>query len=165
MYKYLVLFLLISFGAMARNAEMVAEYGNWKLYYYNDYNDKVCYIRSTPVLDEGKYNQRGDIYMTITSRPNIDSFDVVGFNAGYVFEKGVDATIKVGSSTINKLFAKDDMLWAVNSDADKEIVDLMQKGQRMIVEGANDDGIKTVDTYSLNGFNEAYRAMSARCER
>ena len=39
----------------------------------------------------------------------------------------------------------------------------MKRGSRMIVNGTSAKGTKTKDTYSLNGFSSAYKAISNKC--
>jgi hypothetical protein len=40
----------------------------------------------------------------------------------------------------------------------------MKRGEKMIVEGYSARGTKTKDTYSLAGFSNAYKAISAKCK-
>jgi hypothetical protein len=39
----------------------------------------------------------------------------------------------------------------------------MRKGDKMIVHGESSRGTQTKDTYSLKGFSQAYKAISAKC--
>ena len=148
---------------VAAHPSLIGEYGDWTAYYYRDNAGPVCYMASTPKKDEGKYSKRGDIYVVVTHRPNEKSYDVVNINAGYPYKTNSEAELKIGAKTFN-LFTNGDKAWAMTSEKDKEIVAAMKRGSRMIVNGTSAKGTKTKDTYSLNGFSSAYKAISNKCK-
>ena len=137
MKKFLFLIGLAYFCGICRaNAaapQMIGEYDDWVAYYYRDSAGPVCYMASTPKKDEGKYSRRGDIYAVITHRPNEKSFDVLNINAGYTYKPDSKVTIKIGAKTFDRLFTSGDKAWAVSEKVDKEIVDAMKRGSRMVV--------------------------------
>lgn len=169
MKKIAALVCLGLFGfvtAVQANApKLLGEFNDWSAYFYEDGKNVVCYMASTPVKDEGKYTQRGNIYVVITHRPAEKSFDVVNFVAGYTYKKDANVTVKIGKTAINRMFVDRDKAWAINEKVDKELVDAMKKGERMIVDGVSSKGTATKDTYSLSGFTAAYRAISAKCPK
>ena len=120
-------------------------------------------MASTPKKDEGKYTKRGDIYVVVTHRPNEKSYDVVNVNAGYPYKRSTEAELKIGAKTFS-LFTDGDKAWATTPAEDKAIVEAMKRGSRMIVNGTSAKGTKTKDTYSLNGFSAAYKAISNKCK-
>ncbi len=151
-------------SASAAAPQVLGEYGDWVAYYYRDSSGAVCYMASTPKKDEGKYTKRGDIYAVVTHRPNEKSFDVVNFNAGYTYKSGAKVEVKIGAQTFDKLFTSGDKAWATSEKTDKEMVAAMKRGSRMVVHGVSSKGTQTKDTYSLNGFSSAYRAISNKCK-
>lgn len=157
-----LLFPRISFAA---TQQMIGEYDDWVAYYHKDAGGIVCYMASAPKRDEGKYTKRGDIYAVVTHRPGEKSFDVVNFVAGYTFKPGSKVTVKIGKTTISRLFTSEDKAWAVSDKVDKELVNAMKKGERMIVHGVSSKGTNTKDTYSLAGFTGAYKAISSKCKK
>ena len=162
---FIVLAILLGVqDAKAAAPQVLGEYGDWVAYYYRDSAGAVCYMASTPKKDEGKYTKRGDIYAIVTHRPNEKSFDVVNFNAGYDFKSGASFKVKIGAQTFDKMFTSGDKAWAVNEKTDKEMVAAMKRGSRMVVHGVSSRGTNTKDTYSLNGFVSAYRAISNKCK-
>ena len=161
-FNLLALFCGI-FSVNAAEQKLIGEYGDWLAYYYRDSAGPVCYMASTPKKDEGKYTKRGDIYVVVTHRPNEKSYDVVNVNAGYKYKPNSETEIKVGAQTF-KLFVSDDKAWTMSAKDDKEIVAAMKRGSRMIVNGTSSKGTKTKDTYSLNGFTSAYKAISNKCK-
>lgn len=166
MKKFLVLlFVCFSASAQAAAPELIGEYNDWSAYFYKDGKNLVCYMASSPKKDEGKYSSRGSIYAVITHRPTDKSFDVVNFVAGYTYKPGANVVVKIGKTTINRMFVDKDKAWAINEKVDKELVEAMKKGERMIVDGESSKGTPTKDTYSLSGFGAAYKAISAKCRR
>ncbi len=167
MKKCMFFSLLALFGnvlcANAAEQKLIGEYGDWTAYYYRDNAGPVCYIASTPKKDEGRYTKRGDIYVVVTHRPNEKSYDVVNVNAGYKYKPNSETELKVGAQTF-KLFVSDDKAWAMSTKDDKDIVNAMKRGSRMIINGTSAKGTKTKDTYSLNGFTSAYKAISNKCK-
>lgn len=158
------LFSMLFVSSASAAPTLIGEYDDWVAYYYKDANGMVCYAASTPKKDEGKYTKRGDIYTVITHRPKEKSFDVVNFVAGYTFQPDSKVVVKIGNKTIDRLFTSGDKAWAVSDRIDKDLVDSMKKGERMIVHGTSAKGNTTKDTYSLSGFGSAYKAISAKCK-
>lgn len=167
MKKHLILSLLGILGyitnAVSAEQSLLGEYGDWIAYYYRDSAGPVCYMASTPKKDEGKYTKRGDIYVVVTHRPNEKSYNVVNVNAGYPYKRNSETQLKIGAQTFN-LFTSGDKAWAMTSQDDKNIVEAMKRGSRMIVNGTSSKGTKTKDTYSLSGFSSAYKAISNKCK-
>lgn len=162
-----VLFALFSTDlAQASSPKVLGEYGDWIAYYYRESSGPVCYMASTPKKDEGKYSSRGEIYVVVTHRPNEKSFDVVTVNAGYTYKPSAPVEIKIGAKTFgeDELFTNGNKAWAVNSETDKKIVDAMKRGSRMIINGTSSKGTFTKDTYSLDGFSSAYKAITNKCK-
>lgn len=158
--------LVSSFGVANASSTptTLGEYTDWIAYSYKDASGTVCYMASTPKKDEGKYTKRGDIYVVITHRPKEKSYGVVNFVAGYDYKPSAPVTVKIGRKTIDKIFTDGDKAWAISDDVDKDLVDTMKKGDRMIVSGTSSKGTLTKDTYSLRGFSAAYKAISAKCK-
>ena len=167
MKKYLFLSCLALLGwigtAQAEAPKVLGEYGDWIAYYYRDKAGPVCYMASTPKKDEGKYAKRGDIYVVVTHRPNEKSFNVVNVNAGYTYKVNSEAEMKIGTQTFS-LFTNGDTAWAMTPEQDESIVAAMKRGSRMIINGTSFRNTKTKDTYSLNGFSSAYKAISNKCK-
>lgn len=163
-YVYFLLAATFSLPAFADTVPTeIGEFKDWTAYSYQEGNNTVCYMASTPKKEEGNYKTRGDIYAVVTHRPADKSYNVVNFVSGYPFKKGSNVVVKIGTTSFNNLFTSGDNAWAPDSVTDKKLVDTMKRGERMIVEGISSRGTKTKDTYSLAGFTGAYNAISAKC--
>lgn len=167
MKKYVSLFLALTIATptFAGGAPIeIGQFKDWTAYTYKEGKNQVCYMASTPKKDEGNYKARGDIYAIITHRPADKSYDVVNFVAGYPYKSGSKVVVKIGTTTFNNLFTNGDNAWAPDNTTDKKLVNTMKRGEKMIVEGYSARGTKTKDTYSLAGFSNAYKAISAKCK-
>ena len=167
MKKYVILCVMVLASFQVKANSLPTElgvYGDWTAYSYKEGKNTVCYMASTPKKDEGNYKKRGDIYAVVTHRPADKTYNVVNFVAGYDYKKNSNVTVKIGTTTFHNLFTSGDNAWAPDAKTDKKLVDAMKRGQRMIVEGTSSRGTKTKDTYSLAGFTNAYRAISAKCK-
>ena len=163
---FVSVFNVFAFSAAPVSAaapQPIGEYDDWAAYYHKDSSGIVCYMASTPKKDEGKYTKRGDIYAVVTHRPAEKSFDVVNFVAGYTYKPDSPVVVKIGTKSFKKLFTSGDKAWAVSDRVDRELVEGMKRGERMIVTGTSAKGTDTKDTYSLAGFSSAYKAISAKC--
>ncbi len=171
MKKYLLILvasLFLSSNVQAASSitpKQIGEYDDWVAYYYQDSSGLTCYMASTPKRDEGKYTKRGNIYTVVTHRPSDKSYDVVNITAGYTYKPESKVEIKIGNQTFDKLFVSGDKAWATSDKTDREIVAAMKRGTRMIVKGVSSKGTVTKDTYSLAGFSQAYKAISAKCKK
>ena len=144
--SFVLLGLLFPGISFAATQQMIGEYDDWVAYYHKDAGGIVCYMASAPKRDEGKYTKRGDIYAVVTHRPGEKSFDVVNFVAGYTFKPGSKVTVKIGKTTISRLFTSEDKAWAVSDKVDKELVNAMK-----II---NTNGIIVKTIIPINGKNK-----------
>ena len=55
--------------------------------------------------------------------------------AGYMYKRDAKVVVKIGKTTIDKMFVDKDKAWAVSEKVDRELVEAMKKGERMIVTG------------------------------
>ncbi len=167
MKKNIICLLSLFFISTANASSLptqIGQYGDWTAYSYMEGKNIVCYMASTPKKDEGNYTVRGDIYAIVTHRPSEKSYDVVNFIAGYNYKNNSNVVVKIGDTAFNSMFTSGDNAWALDSSTDKKLVASMKRGERMYVEGISFKGTKTKDTYSLSGFSNAYRAISAKCK-
>ena len=58
-----------------------------------------------------------------------------------------------------KMFTKDSTAWASDSRTDRQIVQSMRAGDKLVVNGVSSKGTKTKDTYSLSGFTASHNCL------
>lgn len=156
----LVVITMLSIAMPAQAQEFVASYGNWWVFNMIQNNAKTCYIASAPIHKTGNYSKRGEPHLMITSRgPNADE---VSAYVGYPLKLNVEAKIEIDDKPF-KLFTEDERIWAYSEQQDRNLVNLLKKGDRALVRGISQRNSFSIDTYSLKGFSMAYNKMKAVC--
>jgi len=155
-------FLAAGFPAVAQDVKVLSTSGKWTAYTYQEDGKSVCYVASKPIKSEGNYKTRGEVLMLVTHRPAENANDVVSVVAGYSYQTDSDATVQVGPRKFN-FFTFGERAWARDAQTDKAVVQVMIKGNSMSVRGNSSRGTPTVDTYSLQGFGAAYKAIGDSC--
>lgn len=156
-----VLFSGLSAVAFAAHPKLITQHGKWSAYELEEGKDKVCYMVSQPIKEEGKYSKRGKVYAMVTHRPAEKSYNVVSFHAGYSFTPGDTAKVTVGKKDF-KLFTENETAWAEN-DMDGAIVEEIRRGSKLIINGKSARKTATKDTYSLTGSSVVLKAMDKAC--
>ena len=159
-----VLALLIALAPqmVAAQARVIGEHRQWITFEFDEEGNRVCYMASRPVKEEGNYTRRGDVYALVTHRPALGSFGVVSFVAGYTFRENEPVTVVIDGDQRFTLFSVDDNAWAEDAD-DPRLVDAMKAGVELVVQGTSSRGTLTTDTYSLLGFTAAFNEISRSC--
>lgn len=145
------------------SAKQIGTFKDWSAHAEGKAKSRTCWIYSEPVKDEGKYKQRGRIYMLVTHRPGEKTTNQVQFTAGYTFKKGSSVRVAIGGKKF-ELFTNGDTAWARNSKDDRALVAAMRGGAKMIVTGQSSRGTRTKDTYSLSGITAAHKAIGKACK-
>jgi len=141
----------------------LGSYKDWDAYTTRESGKLVCYMGAVPTKSVGKYSKRGQTFLLITHRPNEKSINVISLRAGYTFKKSSEVEMTIGKLTF-KLFTTNKWAFAENASIDKKLVTAMIRGATLTVRGVSSRGTKTTDTYSLDGFTAAYRAIGKACK-
>lgn len=149
-------------AAHAQQIKTLGTYSKWVAYSFQDAGKQVCYAASKPIKSEGAYKGRDEIVVQVTHRPGDRATDVVSFVAGYTFKPDADVNVAVAARRFD-LFTVEDRAWARDAKTDQEIVQAFIKGNSMVVKGVSSRGTPTTDTYSLQGFGAAYKAIGEVC--
>ena len=146
----------------ASEPRQIGAFGDWSAHTFEDNGHKVCFMSSQPKKDEGKYKKRGEIFAFITHWAGDNAKNVFSVSAGYTYQSGSDVTVKIDDKSFT-LFTKGEMAWTKDQDTDNAITEALLKGSKMVIKGKSLRGTPTVDTYSLKGSADAYRAIGAEC--
>jgi hypothetical protein len=159
---FLILALLAAGNAEATETRPLGMHGQWSAYTFMEDGNKVCYMASQPVKAEGNYTRRGDIFALITHRPAEGTENVFSYITGYTYKPGSDVTITIGSKKFT-LFTQDDTAWTPDPETDKELVEAIRAGSRMVIRGTSNRGTLTTDTFSLKGSAATHNLISQKC--
>ncbi|SDG36602.1 invasion associated locus B family protein [Roseospirillum parvum] len=148
--------------ASATEVERIGVFGSWSAYTYQEQGNKVCYMASRPLSSQGDYTKRGDVFMLVSHRPGDGAFDVVNMVAGYPYADGVDVEVEVGDGTFS-LYTEGDRAWTRTETDDRRLTQAIAYGKTLRVRGLSSRGTETLDTFSLRGSLDAYKAISKAC--
>jgi hypothetical protein len=149
-------------AAPQTNGGHLGTFDDWEA--YRDAREGFCYAGSKPLKQEGRYSQRGDAFVLVTHRPKEKSFDVVSFEAGYVYKDGSEVTVTIGPQSFT-LFGQGEQAWARDGNGDAQLMKAMRAGSALVVKGTSSRGTATIDTYSLKGVSAALDAITKACPR
>ena len=163
--KTIVLFLSMTLGFTALNAQEIKKIGkfkDWETIVVTDDASKLCFAQSKPVLQSPKNNIR-EARLFISFRPLEKISDEVSITSGYEYNVQNTILAKSGKNKIKFDISKDNFAWIANNKVEKKMISVMKKGSRIMVTGYNKSGSQTIDHYSLMGFTKAYNSAKKNC--
>ncbi len=154
--------VVVALPAFAQEPQLIGTFTSWSAYKLTENGNKVCYMISKPVADEGNYTQRGDIYALVTHRPAENTTNVFSYMSGYPYKGESEVDVVIDDRKFG-LFTHEETAWAPDSNTDGQIVSAIQSGTQMVVKGESIRGTQTTDTFSLKGSTAAHKAISTEC--
>lgn len=139
-----------------------SEQEKWHTFFYVENGNRVCFMASQPLREEGEYTRRGDVFVHITHRPAEGSRDVVSITTGYTFETESIVDVRIGNDDF-RLLTHQDTAWSPNEETDRALIQAMRGGANMVVSGTSERGTATSDTYTLMGFTAAHNELLEAC--
>ena len=139
---------------------------NWCAGEHKGNESKSCIMISSPISEKGNppYKSRGTVLATIYHMPSEGNNRVIYITTGYTYKKDTIVTIKIDQNKEHEFnIIEDDSAFSDDDNVDKQIIDQMEKGNKMKVVGSSSRGTKTTDIYSLVGFSAAYTYISNLC--
>lgn len=148
--------------APAQALERLGDFKDWSAFTSGEGGNRVCFMSSQPLRDEGNYTNRGSIYTFVTHRPGEGRVGEVNVKPGYTYQEGSFVDVSVDGTEF-RMVTQGGNAWPHDPETDKKLIQAMIKGSTMIVRGTSSRGTLTTDTYSLLGFTNAYEAISNAC--
>lgn len=146
----------------APDPKPLGTFGAWTAFAYTEGRDKVCYALGRPKDSEPKAAKRDEIYITVTHRSLNKVRGEVGVYVGYPLKEKSSVDVAVGMAKFT-LFVKDDSAWTPEAKLDRALAEAMAAGRTMTVKGTSARGTATTDTYDLQGFRQALKAIDTAC--
>lgn len=160
----LVLAALLTCPSMAdaQTPYSLGSYTDWNVWELNENGQKICYIVSKPKKQTGTYTRRGKPAILVTRRPGPQVTDEVSVQPGYTYLEGSSVGVSVGQNQFT-MFTRGAHAWTKDQTEDRALIDVMKRGENMVVNGESSKSTTSTDTYSLLGFTKAYNAMVEAC--
>lgn len=149
--------LLLSLLATTAQAQQLNQtFQNWSVFTHQG----GCYIASAPTSSKGSFRSRGQPYLMVVHKTA--ALDEVNASSGYPYAEKTDAIVNLSGGQY-KLFTQGKVAWAYDAAQDAHLVATMKQGTSLTLRGESPLKTWSEDTYSLNGFSDAYARMKTLC--
>ncbi|TCH98823.1 hypothetical protein EJV46_09670 [Roseococcus sp. SYP-B2431] len=146
-------------SAPAARPAQLGTFQAWTAATHTEGGQKVCYaFTRARSLDGVPGREQNNVMLVVTHRPG--SRDQVAFRAGYPFPRNAEARLFVGSNEL-PFYTSGDTAFARDGRA---VVAALRSGREALGRGPGPNGRgQAADTFGLNGFSQAYDAISREC--
>jgi len=158
--------LSLATPAFADAANLLGVFGNWTAYSTGSGSSMTCYAMSKPRAMQPKNSQRAAVYLMVSDWPGRKVKAEPEIVPGYEYRESGAVTLAVGPDKFNffaRNEAKSGTAWLKALGDNDRLIDTMKNGVSAVAAGTSSRGTKTVDTYSLAGFNDALAKIHAVC--
>lgn len=135
-------------------------FGEWRVYTAKEGTGTVCFMVSAP---QHTTVERSNNFLSITHRPNENSFDTIAVMFGTDFHKKSRPTIEIDNHKPIEIKAVDDTAYVKTAKEEKHLIQEMIKGNVARTKGKSKKGTLLRETYSLKGFAKAYDLINQKC--
>jgi invasion protein IalB len=162
------IFLLSAIIISSLNAKSFAQtktdgqFKNWSAQNSNINNQLVCFAVSRPVSSDPKKINRAESRIFVSFRSTDNLQNEVSITSGYTYKPGSKVILTIDKNQF-QFEVDDNYAWLTKYDQEASLVEIMQKSSQLNVMATSSKGTKTIDTFSLSGFAEAYKAAKKKC--
>ncbi len=152
--------------AAAEPATLLGVFGNWSAFSSGAGASLTCYALSTPRATRPATAKRSSIYLMISDWPGRKVKDEPQIIYGYQAKEGGQAGLGVGGDRFPffvRNSGKEGSSWLQALNDNPKLIDAMKGGVSAVAVGTSAKGTKTIDTYSLAGFNDALAKIHTVC--
>ena len=165
--------IMLSFGLMlpaaAEPANLLGVFGNWSAYTSGTGSSLTCFAMSKPRATRPASAKRSKTYLIVSDWPSRKIKAEPQIVYGYQAKEGAAAALGVGGDKFTFFIrntGKEGSAWLQQLSDTPRLATAMQEGVSAVASGTSGTGkktIKTSDTYSLSGFNDAMTKVHAAC--
>jgi hypothetical protein len=152
--------------AHAEPATLLGVFQNWSAYSSGSGSDMTCYALSQPRASTPKTAKRAAIYLMVSDWPGRKVRAEPQLVLGYDVKTDAAASLAVGPTKFEffaRTTGKEGSAWLKSVNDNGRLIDVMSKGISAVATGTSARGTKTIDTYTLAGFNDALAKVHAVC--
>ncbi|OAI30186.1 hypothetical protein A1351_09810 [Methylosinus sp. R-45379] len=149
--------------AGAKTPTAIGSYGDWNaMTAHGQGKDKTCYALAEPKDRQPAKLQRDKAYVFISTRPAEGVRNEVAIILGFAAKDGGAASADIDGDNF-ELVTKGANAWVKNPAKEKEFVEALKNGSKLIVKAPSAKGNATTDTYSLKGLSDALGRVQKEC--
>ncbi|MGA9600436.1 MAG: invasion associated locus B family protein [Methylocystis sp.] len=141
----------------------IGKFGDWEALSAQG-KDKLCYALGAVQKrqPEGKLKDaKANIF--VSTRPSEGVRNEIAINLGYATKENGAATADVDGTSFELVTMKESA-WLKNPAQEKEFVESMKHGSKLVVKAASAKGTSSTDTYSLKGLSDALARVQQECK-
>jgi hypothetical protein len=138
------------------------QFKNWTAQNTSIEGQTVCYAVSRPIASEPKNINRAESRIFVSFRTNDKIPNEVSVTSGYNYKTSSKVNVAIDKQEF-KFETEDNFAWLTKYEEEISLIEIMKKSSQLKVSGISARGSKTSDTFSLNGFNDAYEAAKKKC--
>lgn len=128
---------------------------SWTAATYGSGADKVCYAFATSTVPKG--SKAAPAMLTVAERAKFR--DEVSLNQGVTYDKKAKVDLSVNGNSL-KFFTKDNMAYAMKGS---DVVQAFLPAASVTATATVPKGKSVTDTFSLDGFGDAFKAIQKAC--
>jgi hypothetical protein len=136
------------------------QFKNWTAQNTNINGQQVCYAVSSPVASDPKNLNRAE--SRISFRPNDKIQNEISVTSGYNYKASSRVNVAIDKKEF-KFETEDNFAWLTKYEEEVAMIELMRKSSQAKISATSAKGSKTIDTFSLSGFSDAYEAAKKKC--
>ena len=147
----------------AAKPHALGSFGDWSALAASG-RDKSCYALGSPKERQPKAKLKDSpAFIFITTRPGQGVHEEVAIDLGYPAKDNGAAIADVDGDNYD-LITKGNNAWVKNAAKEREFVDALKGGAKLIVKASSARGAATTDTYSLKGLSDALTRVGQECK-
>jgi hypothetical protein len=161
-----LLFSIICFLSLEQKIfaqiKLDGQFKNWTAQNTNINGQQVCYAVSSPIASNPKTLNRAESRIFVSFRANDKIQNEISVTSGYNYKASSNVNLAIGKREFN-FETEDNFAWLTKYEDEISLIELMRKSTQAKVTATSARGTKTIDTFSLNGFSDAYEAAKKKC--
>ena len=138
------------------------QFKNWTAQNTNINGQQVCYAVSSPVASDPKNLNRAEARIFVSFRSNDKVQNEISITSGYNYKASSKVNVAIEKKEFN-FETEDNFAWLTKYEEEVSLIELMRKSTQAKVSAISARGNRTTDTFSLNGFSDAYEAAKKKC--
>ena len=138
------------------------QFKNWTAQNTNINGQQVCYAVSSPIASDPKTLNRAESRIFVSFRANDKIQNEISVTSGYNYKASSKVNLAIEKREFN-FETEDNFAWLTKYEDEISLIELMRKSTQAKVTATSVRGTKTIDTFSLSGFSDAYEAAKKKC--
>lgn len=155
--------------AMAEPATLLGVFGKWTALSTGAGSNLTCFVRSEPTATRPAKIKRvkDETYLLVSDWPSRKIKGEPQVVYGYQVKDNGAGALGVGPEKFTFFIRNSGKAgngWLLSLGDSQKLIDAMRGGVSAVATGTSLKGVKTVDTYSLQGFGDALDKIHAACQ-